>query len=320
MVLSKQQERIPLFRPPRLKGKYLDGVLSSGHLTTGPMVERLREALGEYFGVFPGLIALGASATACFQALRDHLDESWFQFDGPTWPLLVQIAHEQGKIRGFACQRVDVVTDIGGTMRLPGPKWPTSWAVHDACHGWTYQHADYTLLSFYPTKLCGAAEGGALIFNGPEAGVEAEEVQLLLNSGIPGAGSAPDYSRADPRGRKANMTDVQAALALEALEDLPRRKEAARSDWEIAESYFSEFCGDQVTVKPQPIQPYLFQVKCSDVPRAIGLLRAAGVGAAWNFPPSQWLTVPMWGSEPQVPYVVEVVARALREVGDDSEL
>ncbi len=79
---------IPLFKPRPLTGCYLKEVLNSGHLVTGPMVERLREAAARVAYVDPDHVAIGASATACFEGLQRLI--SWKHLElkpKATWPL-----------------------------------------------------------------------------------------------------------------------------------------------------------------------------------------------------------------------------------------
>src|SRR5678816_2430680 len=59
--------KLPLFNTPKLKGKYLDKVLASGHLTAGPMVGELERRLRERTGA--GAVICTSSACAAWEAV-----------------------------------------------------------------------------------------------------------------------------------------------------------------------------------------------------------------------------------------------------------
>jgi hypothetical protein len=236
---------------------------------------------------------LGASATACFQAFVDFLVEhgdirvTWNPVH--TWPPLKWIV-DRAVVRPGKGRHIEVVTDIGGAGHAEFSEKP-SLILHDACHSWHDNGADFTLFSFYPTKLVGGAEGGAMICKTPEI---ARAIQVLLHSGMAGIGKKPDFTEADPTGRKANMTDVQAALNIEALERLDERKQAVRETWLALRELYLEHGGPLLRLKPQPIQPYLFQVWANDVPQALEAAADEGIGAQWNFPKNPYVTLPCW--------------------------
>lgn len=99
--------------------------------------------------------------------------------------------------------------------------------------------ADVTCLSFYPTKCLASADGGALLCTDPEV---AQRVRRLSQHGM----DADAWKRYQPGvrgewsaseiGYKANMSDIQAAIARVQLQRLPAMLERRRI---AAESYTS---------------------------------------------------------------------------------
>jgi dTDP-4-amino-4,6-dideoxygalactose transaminase len=289
---------IKLHKPTMLSGKYLERVLESRHLTTGPQVELLRIQLAEYFDVLPWRIALGSSATACFQAYMEVLNRDVkcpivVEWRGlATWPLMKKIADRLAPYPMNQLHHTIVVdTDIGGTGQgrflPPEEEW-----FHDACHSWTRRKStDWTLLSFYPTKLCGGAEGGALI--GPNIDRVAE-VQRVLNCGTIGMGQRPDFTKIHSLGRKANMTDVAAALNREALERLDERKERVNATHRTLVRMFQHLGGKVDRLLLHEVQAYLFQVRVEDVAQALRIAEKWKISAQVNFPPAKLITLPCY--------------------------
>src|SRR5262245_21172337 len=125
--------KYPLFKTPRLTGKYLERVLESGWLTTGPECATLRVKLSSFFEkqgygyLGASRIVLAASATAGFQAVFDLIvdrelalvdDKIVVALIEATWPGIRQaIRHcdyrAQYVIAGDWVE-VEVWTDIGG--------------------------------------------------------------------------------------------------------------------------------------------------------------------------------------------------------------
>lgn len=277
---------VPLFRPRKLSGKYLETVLASRHLTSGPMVGELREAIADWAGVDLPEVVLGNSARELFRALVRALWPCRFDFRPlETYPPMLWVAQGEAEVGSWYI--VTVLTDIGGA-NCGGAYDGEGLVVRDACHSWVPGTAPYELFSFYPTKLAGAAEGGVLICRDrPRIG---QRLQMLVDGGVPGSGSSPEYDRGYRSGRIARMTDVQAALALEAFEDLgSRQDEAAEAWWELRKLLGGTDFVDQ------PDQPYLFQVRVPTVPAYRERLADRGIGSGWNFPPAPLLTLPCWG-------------------------
>lgn len=292
-------------------GKYVSTVLTSRHLTTGPQVEGLRRELATYCRVDVEQVVLGSSASGLFQAWLDYMERKWFDlaitWEGVSaWPLFWNLvryrfgagtAYREGKA-------VTIHTDIGGAQ-MPTARHQAE-VFHDACHGWTVgKLAQFTLLSFYPTKLCSGAEGGALVCKSADA---AREIQVLANCGLSAAGKSPDFNDMDPRGRKANMTDVAACLNREALEGVNIRKRQIELAWYETHAAYLAHGGDDERVLQQTLQPYLFQVMARDVGAARHVAALAGVASQVNFPPAKYVTLPCYGgmTESQRREVVKV--------------
>lgn len=284
---------IKLFKPERLSGKYLDEVLKGGQRTTGPMVERLRTELAARFKWPRAAIALGVSGTACFQAIVDHVGSKKIDWHTEaTWPLLLDIV-ERAHEAPFA-PSVSVYTDIGGqcyneTFIREGQRGNV--LIYDCCHGWEpCRQFDYSFASFYPTKLCGGVEGGVIFCRNEPYGVK---LQQLLNCGIRLMSQRPEYDSRDRRGRKANMSDVSAALNLEALERLDRRKAAIGAVHRSMVQKIAKVSPIEL-VHHQPWQPYLLQIIVDDVMETRRFFESNGVATGWNFPPAKLVTLPCY--------------------------
>lgn len=272
---------LPLFSPPKLSGKYLTDVLASGWLTTGPMNDRLCVALSEFFEIAPQAIVLCSSATAGFQAILDLLQPEQVIIDQATWPGMHHVISHSRSVPGG--RPVEVETDIGGrrSLRPPDDRFPTHWLIRDACHSWLDDKtASFVLLSCYPTKLVPGAEGGVILCSPAHA----EHLRHWVHCGlVPGTGG---WQKPKVSGRKANMTDVQAALNLEALELAPAYMKEIDASWHLLANYCTHY---GIPYRDQPIRPYLFQLEV-DPTDYRDLL--AEHQASWNFPPAKLLTVP----------------------------
>ena len=278
-----------LFDPPRLTGRYLSRVLQSGWLTTGPRCQELQEAVAERMAVRPDCVVLGASATACWQGVLDLTQPSRVHITNATWPGMKQVAeHTNPCVLG---NPIFVRTDIGGA-RCDDAPWGSTvgCTVRDACHSWVLDNsADFTLFSFYPTKLVPGAEGGCVVCRRPQ---DAERLRLHLYCGLrpgeAGQGRGPVLC-----GRKANMTDVTAALNLEALELSPAYIKAIGDAWaQLADCARAR----GLPFRIQLMRPYLFQVElpADQVRPTIDALKLLGIPSAWNFPPAGLLTLPCY--------------------------
>lgn len=281
-----------LYRPPPLSGKYLFPVLQSGWLTSGPENERLIQALSEFLQVRPECIVLGSSATACFQAIVDHVKREYghplVEMTQATFVGMRQVVSLSCDFAKAHKPTLHVRTSIGGD-RCDDPDWiEGAVRVRDACHSWLVDEtADFTLFSMYPTKFVFGPEGGCVVCRSKR---EAERLRLHLYCGLvagaAGSGRAPALC-----GRKANYPDTQAALAREALE-LSHRYMAEVA---LAHAHMAIFAREAgIPYRHQPLRPYLFQIEmdAERIPAAMEFLKTRGIASAWNFPPAGLLTVP----------------------------
>lgn len=280
---------IPLFKPKPLTGKYVGQVLASGHVTTGPMVERLREAIWSPYG--PNHIAIGASCTACLEAIHRLVQWSGLELKPKaTWPLFQELA---GPCSGSSCDYWTLYTDIGGRTAEPlSESW--KWTILDCSHSWEPMFGGrFSIASISPIKLCDGVQGGVVWCEHQD---EARELQGILNYGfLDGHDKPRDWRTRDPRGWRWNMSDVHAALNLEAFERLEETKAGYKEAWYRLVDQLGQ--GHVVHNAPRLVpqdSPYLAQFKVRSVPRAIKTLNENGVAGGWNFPPAKLVTVPAW--------------------------
>lgn len=306
---------IALFKTPRLTGKYLDRVLKTRWHTTGPMCQRLQEAVGEFLGVPSKKVVLASSATSAFQGLCYLLREvtntafPGIQITDATWPGLLQAAYLAGYVRSVDVPLISVRTCIGGD-RSDDCGFQGTYLVEDRCHAWTPKDpaASFAFYSFYPTKLVPGVEGGAIVCANSE---HAERLRSYLYCGLqPGAAGKGAHSVIS--GIKANMTDVTAALNLEALELAPIYMWALHH---THQKYMRLIRDTFLLPRAQCVQAYLLQiiVDASHIPGTMQRLTDCGVASAWNFRPAGLLTLPMW---PQMPEKImkEVLCKTIRSL------
>lgn len=280
-----------LFDPPRLTGKYLSKTLASGWLTSGPRCQELQEATAAFIGCRPEQVVLASSATAAWQGILDLLGHVVVRLTPATWPGMYHVI--RNSVAGLWYPSNDkwdvrVETDIGGRRLSDYDKqWVVSgrWYVHDACHSWLPDpKADFGLVSFYPTKLVPGAEGGAVICKRPE---DAEQLRLWLYCGLKPGGAARGETPA-VWGRKANMTDVTAALNLEALELAPKHIQNIEEAWctMSGRAYWLQIGH---LVRQQNERPYLFQIDYD-------FKKGPPTHCPWarNFAPANLLTLPCY--------------------------
>lgn len=308
-----------LFDPPRLSGTHLRGVLSSGWLTTGPLCEKLQDALARVFKVPARWICLTSSATAGFQAVLDllhHQGWSKVSITDATWPGMHQaIFHAGMSRRPLHEAEVIVTTDIGGARLADGDLADAEGArpwIHDACHSWfPCARADFSIASFYPTKLVPGAEGGVVVCRQDEAADFLRQwIYCGLRPGAAGNGEPPACW-----GRKANMTDVTAALNLEALERAPAYMDGIRKSWEVYRRLATE---KGIAYRWIHFRPYLFQIEVpGDKVQAVREgLKHWGVPTAWNFKPAGLVTLPLYPdmSEMVQAMVLDQVLKVVKEL------
>jgi perosamine synthetase len=220
------------------------GVLRSGHLVQGPMVDRLEQSFAELCSVRHG-IAVSSGTTALVAALQaldlgdgDEVVTSPFTFAATLNAIL-----ESGATARFA--DIDAATLTLDPLELERQMSPRTRAVmlvhlygqpaamdeigalatthgasvvEDACqaHGASFRGrpvGSYGIgcFSFYATKNVVTGEGGMITTDDDEI---ADRLRVLRNQGMRGR-----YEYEVP-GHNYRLTDIQAALALPQLEHL----------------------------------------------------------------------------------------------------
>lgn len=315
--------RFPLFKPPKHTGKYLADVCCSSWYAPGRQNVLFKEELCKFFSTLdpsPRNFVLGSSATALFQALCLHY---WYApdtpigavtFDQPTWPGMLSAVRAAGLHFSSMCPALVVQTDIGGAeIRGIDTLYKGKPHLRDASHSWFKDAcADYILFSCYPTKLVPGAEGGVLYCKDPEV---AALITSRISCGVPSLYGSPGTHRLDncvnqevvPAAIKATMPDALAAINREALEKAPSYIAAIGESWEKLFMLAQEM---EIPFKPQTLRPYLFQIRAPGSPswkdkekrtealaaRAdlVARLTDHDIPTAWNFPPSDWITLPCY--------------------------
>lgn len=271
---------IRLFKPLQLRGKYVWDVLESRHLAAGPMVERLRHRLAEEFHWWkPEQIVLACSASELFRAFCMVYGDP--EIEGTCFPLFRQ------PINPGVSDPPLLVTDIGGQtwQQVFGDRKlsPLRRWLFDTCHGWDpTPKVRWNLCSFAPTKLYGAAGGGVMFCAYEE---EAAQLRRVLNYGFEtnvAEGRTRDWETWHPPALRGEMSDVQAALALEALERGPNDARPHRiTRWRPKLPWREGFHLLQLP----------FEAEWQHVQ---ALARGMGVAIGRHFPPEKLVTLPAW--------------------------
>jgi len=316
--MAMAQMKLPLFKPPILTGKYLSRVLKSRWLTTGPVTEKFRLAVARHFDVDPGRIALAGRATAIWQAILDY-----YALDFKEKKNVVYIAeHTFTGMKqaighaGLSRTNIDdadivVLTDIGGRSWIePVPPARPYLLIHDACHSWQLANvnAHFTIFSCYPTKFVPGAEGGVAICSDSTI---AHEIELRVSSGLP----APGCIEPICVGREYHMTDVQAALNIEALERSEKYQAELNQSWER----LARCCArKKIEYRFMSAPHYLFQLPLKNTDSVVHLqifLRSEGIESGWHFPPLPLITLPLFPemSETSCCRIIDTIRRWRRK-------
>jgi dTDP-4-amino-4,6-dideoxygalactose transaminase len=251
-------------------------VLRSGHITSGPWVQKFESALSEFCGGRPARVLTSATAAVevalqlCGIGPGDEVITSAQSFF--TVPnMIVKVG---AKPVFVDCDLVTRNIDLAAVERAITPRtraiipthWPGTLVDMDALFALARRHSlrviedaalvmgsrwrgrnvgafgDLVTFSFHPNKNITSIEGGALIVNDAD---EAKRVESLRFHGIV---YLPDRTRdvAFPGG-KFNLPDVNARIGTAQLARLPEFLEVRRA---LALRYFERFATDPACVLP----------------------------------------------------------------------
>ncbi len=253
-------------------------VLRSGWITSGPKLKAFEAALSEYFGGRP--VRCVSSATAALELALNVCGIG--PGDEVITPAMTFFAAPNMIVKvGATPVFVDVLpgtrnVDLDAVAARIGPRTrailPTHFAglpcdmdglyalaarhklrvIEDAAlaigSSWRGRRigsfGDICVFSFHPNKNITSIEGGALVM-GSEA--EAREVEVLRFHGI---SYLPDRTRdVAVAGGKFNLPDVNAAVGLAQLAQLPRFNSTRR---DLVHRYFKRFRTDPACELPHP--------------------------------------------------------------------
>ncbi|HMA30486.1 MAG TPA: DegT/DnrJ/EryC1/StrS aminotransferase family protein, partial [Casimicrobiaceae bacterium] len=251
-------------------------VLRSGHITSGPWVERFEAALSEFCGGRPVRVVTSATAAVeiALQLAGIGPGDEVITCAQSFFTVLNMIVKVGATPVFVDCDLVTRNIDLAQVEARIGPRtraimpthWPGSLVDMDALHELARRHGlrviedaalvigsqwkgrnvgalgDLVTFSFHPNKNITSIEGGALVVNNA---VEARRVEVLRFHGIE---RLPDGTRdvAFPGG-KFNLPDVNARIGVAQLERLPRFLARRRA---LVDRYFAHFATDPGCVLP----------------------------------------------------------------------
>jgi dTDP-4-amino-4,6-dideoxygalactose transaminase len=253
-VTTPVREEFLSFQPPAVDDAEIEAVaetLRSGWLTTGPRSAELENRFAELTGARHALaVASGTAALHLSLAAADIGPGDEVITSPITWPATANVVEHVGARPVFCDVRdsdlnldpqllTEVATaqtravmpvdlagqpcDLDPIMALAAER---GWLViEDAAHAVESRYrgrkvgsvSDVTCFSLYATKNVAAGEGGVITTDRDDLADEVRELRLMRR----GHGSLYDIRRA---GFKANLADVNAAIALVQLDKLERHR------------------------------------------------------------------------------------------------
>jgi dTDP-4-amino-4,6-dideoxygalactose transaminase len=251
---SRRKTFLP-FQPPSLGDEEVDAVaetLRSGWLTSGPRADELERRFAEYCGARHAIAVSSGTAALHLSLVAAGIGQGDEVVVPPiTWPATANVVVHTGARPVFCDVREDDLTidperiDATATARtraimpvdLAGQPCDLDpilelaavrgWVVvEDAAHAVESVYrgrkvgaiADLSCFSFYATKNVAAGEGGMITTDRDDLAEGVRELRLMRR----GHGSLYDVRAA---GFKANLADVNAAIALCQLDKLERHRE-----------------------------------------------------------------------------------------------
>ena len=256
-------------------------VLRSGHITSGPWVERFEAALSEFCGGRPVRVVTSATAAVeiALQLAGIGPGDEVITCAQSFFTVLNMIVKVGATPVFVDCDPVTRNIDLGQAEARIGPRtraiipthWPGSLVDMDALHALARSHGlrviedaalvigsrwkgkpvgafgDLVTFSFHPNKNMTSIEGGALVCNDAD---EARRVDILRFHGIE---RLEDGTRdVGFPGGKFNLPDVNARIGVAQLERLPAFLEQRRA---LVVRYFERFATDPACVlPPRPVE------------------------------------------------------------------
>jgi dTDP-4-amino-4,6-dideoxygalactose transaminase len=256
-------------------------VLRSGHITSGPWVERLEAALSQFCEGRPVRVVTSATAAVevALQVAGIGAGDEVITCAQSFFTVLNMIVKSGATPVFVDCDLVTRNIDLAQVEARIGPRtraivpthWPGSLVDMDALYALARRHGlrvvedaalvigsrwrnrpvgalgDLVTFSFHPNKNMTTIEGGAIVCN-DEA--EARRIEVLRFHGIE---RLPDGTRdvAFPGG-KFNLPDVNARIGVAQLARLPEFLAHRRR---LVERYFERFATDPACVlPPRPVR------------------------------------------------------------------
>jgi len=256
-------------------------VLRSGHITSGPWVERFEAALSDFCGGRPVRVVTSATAAVeiALQLAGIGPGDEVITCAQSFFTVLNMIVKVGATPVFVDCDTVTRNIDLAQVEARIGPRtraiipthWPGSLVDMDALYALARKHrlrviedaalvigsrwkgtpvgafGDLVTFSFHPNKNMTSIEGGALVCNDAD---EARRVDILRFHGIE---RLPDGTRdVGFPGGKFNLPDVNARIGAAQLERLPVFLEQRRA---LAMRYFERFATDPACVlPPRPVE------------------------------------------------------------------
>lgn len=256
-------------------------VLRSGHITSGPWVERFEAALSEFCGGRPVRVVTSATAAVeiALQLAGIGPGDEVITCAQSFFTVLNMIVKVGATPVFVDCDPVTRNIDLGQAEARIGPRtraiipthWPGSLVDMDALYALARSHGlrviedaalvigsrwkgkpvgafgDLVTFSFHPNKNMTSIEGGALVCNDAD---EARRVDILRFHGIE---RLEDGTRdVGFPGGKFNLPDVNARIGVAQLERLPAFLEQRRA---LVVRYFERFATDPACVlPPRPVE------------------------------------------------------------------
>ena len=251
-------------------------VLRSGHITSGPWVERFEAALSAHCEGRPVRVLTSATAAVevALQMLGIGPGDEVITCAQSFFTVLNTIVRTGATPVFVDCDLVTRNIDLAQVASRIGPRtraivpthWPGSLVDLDALYALARKHrlrviedaalvigsrwrgrpvgavGDIVTFSFHPNKNMTTIEGGAIVCNDAE---EARRIEVLRFHGIE---RLPDGTRdVAVAGGKFNLPDVNARIGVDQLERLPAFLAQRRR---LVERYFARFATEPACVLP----------------------------------------------------------------------